>query len=275
MIYFRNNGEIREKYELTYDISKLNELKMKIIFNCGELSIVKKECKYGSIPTEGSLRHGPDNSYHYMMDVHYKESKKKAKEWDHYEVYEVNLFYCDYKDYMCPDLVEFIEGFIYNGKGINDIFNRDFKKAGCFQKVKDKILYLQQTIADTSQNYSLKRNQKVEELNHYYEELIKKSVDIEQQIKELNTWTSKTKQELLDFDKKHYEKMNELNNKLKYYLSIEELNKNQEDITKYIEELISLVKFDLIDTISLEEIERVREFQSNKNTKEKKLIKKL
>ncbi len=72
-------------------------------------------------------------------------------------------------------------------------------------------------------------------------------------------------------DKDYLSKMKELNEKLKYYLSIEKQNKNQEDVTKYIEELYSLVNIRLIDQISLDEIKRVRDFQSNIISKEKEM----
>ncbi len=68
--------------------------------------------------------------------------------------------------------------------------------------------------------------------------------------------------------------MKELNDKLKYLLSIEKLNESQEDSSKYIEELLSFVDIRLVDTISLEEIERVRSFQSKElPEKEMKLLK--
>ena len=54
----------------------------------------------------------------------------------------------------------------------------------------------------------------------------------------------------------------DLNDRLKYLLSIEKLNEDQEDPSNYINTLIGLVDIKLIDTISLEEIERVRSFQS-------------
>jgi hypothetical protein len=63
-------------------------------------------------------------------------------------------------------------------------------------------------------------------------------------------------------DKEHVARMKELNDRLKYLLSIEKLNENQEDSSNYINTLLGLVDIKLIDTIRLEEIERVRSFQS-------------
>jgi hypothetical protein len=72
-------------------------------------------------------------------------------------------------------------------------------------------------------------------------------------------------------EKYYLSKIKELNEKLKYYLRIEKQNKKQEDVTKYIEELYSLVDIRLIDQISLDEIKRVQDFQSNKISKEKEI----
>ena len=74
--------------------------------------------------------------------------------------------------------------------------------------------------------------------------------------------------ELLNMDKEHVARMKELNERLKYLLSIEKLNENQEDSSNYINTLLGLVDIKLIDTISLEEIERVRSFQSEEIPKQ-------
>ncbi len=276
MIYFRDNGEIREKYEILFDKQKLVELQRKVAKRCGEQSIVKKECKLCYIPRSDSFYQDRDSKlYHYCDEVHYKVSGNKTTEWDHYDEYEVDLYNCDYKDYICPVLVNFIEKIRYNDdKSIEALFNHDFQSISKFLTVKEKIVCLQEEIADVSQDYLIKRKEKVDELNLSYEELTKKAGDIEQHIKELNSWTSKMKKELLNMDKKHVSKMKELNDKLKYLLSIEKLNESQEDSSKYIEELLSFVDIRLVDTISLEEIERVRSFQSKElPEKEMKLLK--
>ena len=279
MIYFRDNGNIREKYEVTFDKEKLVALKKIVATRCGELSIVEDLRKYGFIPHNDSFRQELDGIYHYYDDVQYKVSSKKTTEWDHYDEYEVDLYKCKFKDYICPELVRFIEEVIYcnyrNSKSIEKIFNRDFKRIKSFPKVKEKIVNLQEEMARVSQEYVSQRQKKVEELNRSYEELSKGSDDIEQYIKDLNEWTNKMKKELLNMDKNHAAKIKELNDKLEFLFSIEKLNEGQEDLSKYIEELERLVEFRLADTISLEEIERVKSFQSNElSEKEMKLVRK-
>jgi hypothetical protein len=269
MIFFRNYGNEMEKYLVTVDTEKMKDLKTKIALQCGEQSTKKKTVK---IVPESNTFYREDDTYHYYREVHSKLSKRKGVEWDHYYEYEVNLYDCVYIDYLCPPLVTFISEFFYDEqKSITIIFDRKLQELCSFPKVKDKIVMLQNEIASVSQSYKDKRNKIVEELNKKYKELNQNIGDIESHIKEINDWTSKTKKELLTMDKDYLSKIKELNEKLKYYLSIEKQNKNQEDVTKYIEELYSLVDIRLIDKISLDEIKRVKDFQSNKISKEKEI----
>ena len=275
MIYFRNNENEREKYLIIYDDEKLADLKLRVALHCGEKSVKKEEVKHA--PRSYSFYH-EDGTYHYREEVHSKLSKNKGVEWDHYYDYEVDLYDCEYIDYTCPPLVNFIGELYYDEKkAVAQLFNRDLKDVSSFPRVKDKIVMLQDEIAGVSQSYAENRSKKAEELNKSYAGLTQNVEDIESHIKKLHAWTSKTKKELLDMDKAHVAKMKELNDRLKYLLSIEELNKNQEDVAGYIEELYGLVDIRLIDKISLDEIKRVREFQSEKMTQEEemKLLKKL
>ena len=279
-LYFRNNGEEREKYEVSYDRKALEELQIKIAKNCGELNIVKTECKYCDIPHNDylHLEYLTDNKkvYHYYTDVHYKISGNKATEWDHYDEYEVDLYYCDYKDYTCPELVRFIDEIIYGEKkAITKIFNGEYKKYSVFPKVKDKLLQLQDEIASCTNEYNIKRQKRLEELNKSYNELSSKSNDIEKQIEKLNNWTKTTRKELLSMDKEHMSKIKELSKRLDYLTSIENQNMNQENLSNYLEEVLSHIHIKLIDKMSLSEIKRVRDFESTEivtDTKEMKLI---
>ena len=275
MIYFRNNGELREKYSITFDKKGLEKLQVEVAKRCGEQSIVKKECKYGYIPRNESFHHDYDkDEYHYIDEVHSKLSGNKATEWDQYDEYEVDLYNCDYKDYYCPPLVGFIERILcYDRKVYGTFFSKNFQKLCYFSKVKEKLMSLQIEISTVSQAYLTARQKKVDELNKVYEELTKNDGDIEKRIKELNAWTSKMKKELLNMDKEHVTRMKELNERLKYLLSIEKLNESQEDVSKYIDSVLDLVDIRLVDSISLEEIERVRSFQSKENLEQgKKLL---
>ncbi len=264
MIYFNNNGNEMEKYLITYDTEKLRDLKVRIALHCGEQSKQTERVKV--IPSSYSF-YSKDDEYHYYGEIHSKLSKYKGTDWDEYYEYEVDLYDCDYIDYLCPPLVGFITEIGYGKKqAITKLFNRDLQDVCSFPKVKDKISMLQDEIASVTQSYTDKRSKVVEELNKSYAGLSKNTEDIENHIKELHAWTSKMKKELLKLDKAHLSKMKELNDRLKYFLSIEKMNINQEDLTSYIEELYSLVDIRLIDTISLDEIERVRNFQSERVT---------
>ena len=269
MIYFRNNGNEREKYLITYDDEKLKDLILRVALHCGEQSIKKEEVKHA--PRSYTF-YNNDDEYHYYGEVHSKLSKNKGVEWDHYEEYEVDLYDCEYIDYLCPPLVSFITD-IYcdDKKAMTKLFNRNLKDVCNFPKVKDKIIALQEEITGVTQSYSERRNNKVEELNKSYASLTQNVENIEDQIKQLQAWTSKTKKELLKMDKDYLLKMNELNDRLKYLLSIEKQNENQEDVTSYIEEIYSLVDIRLIDKISLDEINRVRDFQSGRISPEKEM----
>lgn len=125
-------------------------------------------------------------------------------------------------------------------------------------------MLLQEEITSASQSYTDSKRRKVEELNKICTDLAQNSEDIESQIKKLQILTSKTKKELLYVDNA-------------YFTKIEELNRDQEDVSSYIKELYSLVDIRLIDKIRLDEIKRVREFQSEKIEQENEihLLKKL
>ncbi len=73
---------------------------------------------------------------------------------------------------------------------------------------------LQEGIASVSQGYMDSKRKRVEELNKKYADLTQNKEDIESQIKKLHIWTSKTQKELLDMDKVHISKIEELNNRL-------------------------------------------------------------
>ncbi len=269
MIYFRNNGNEREKYLITYDDEKIKDLGTRVALHCGEQSIKREEVEYAP---KSNTFYEKEDGYHYYTEVHSKLSKNKGVKWDHYDEYEIDLYDCEYIDYLCPPLVTFIADIYYDEKkAFQKLFNRNIKDVSSFPKVKDKIMILQDEIARITQNYSERRNKKVEELNRSYESLTQNIGDIESHIKELHTWTSKTKRELLDMDRAHLSKMKELNEKLKYLLSIEKQNENQEDVGPYIDELYSLVDIKLVDRISLDEIKKVREFQSEKVTSEQEM----
>ena len=66
MIYFRNNGNEREKYLITYDDEKIKDLILRVALHCGEQSIKKEEVKYA--PRSYTF-YNNDDEYHYYGEV--------------------------------------------------------------------------------------------------------------------------------------------------------------------------------------------------------------
>ena len=102
--------------------------------------------------------------------------------------------------------------------------------------------------------------------------------DVGEKLTELSSWVKEAKSSLETMDKEQEKRLKELNDQLTYYLSIESLNKHQEDLTPYLVELLSLVQYRLIDSISMDTIHRVQNFNSEKherltNTKPKQFVK--
>ena len=255
MIYFQNNGNEREKYEIEFDYKQLDELAKKVAKKCGELSIVHDERKLCYVPRSDSYSMDTkSDTYHYITDVKTKKSGNKAKEWDHYDEYEVDLYFCDYNDYICPELVNFIKKITYEDKdAIRKLFTKDFKSISKFPTVKEKIEQLKEEISAHQQEYTSRKNERVEALNRRYNEMTEKPLNIEKQIRQLKEWASQTEKELAEMDKKYTTEKEELNNRLSHLISIEALNENQEDVSKYVIELLSLIEIRLIDKISLDE----------------------
>lgn len=75
-------------------------------------------------------------------------------------------------------------------------------------------MLLQDEITSASQSYTDSKRRKVDELSKIYTDLAQNSEDIETQFKKLQIRTSKAKKELLDMDKVHISKIEELNNRL-------------------------------------------------------------
>lgn len=278
MIYFVNKNGERLKYLINFDTEELNALAKKVALNCGELRLVRKECALKYVPS-GRFFHRDydDNTNHYYDDIRYSKSGNKTTEWDHYDEYEVDLYNCEYKDYLCPELVDFINRIMYEDKKTIDIvFNGDFRSVSKFPTVKEKIAQLQKELASNSESYVLKRQNRVNDFSDRYTEMKNKQQgDLEKQIKELHSFATKAEKELLKIDKNYSAKAKELKDKLDYLLSIEKLNEHQEGVAKYLEELKSLIEIKLIDRMSLDEIQRVKDFQSTEEPEEEEKGKQL
>lgn len=265
--YIRTTKEGREKYEVTLDEKKLEELKIRIAKNCGELSIVHKECEYGYIPHEKYMTRTHDKTIHYYEDVHYYESGNKKEDWHGYERYEIGLYYCDYKDFTCPRLVNFIDKILYMDKeSIEKLFNGDLSELCSDLTVKEKIVVLKKEIDKITKDYNLKRNKKAHDLKEKYNLLDDNITNLDNKINELQAYVSIAKSELSKIDNIYNDKIQELNKQLEYLLSISSLNERQEDVSNYVKEMLNYVEYRLVDTISNEELKKYHDFFSNKTT---------
>lgn len=280
MIYFRNVEDHREKYDIQFDYDALEELCKRIARNCGEVELVRDERKFCHIPRNDSFHEDYDTHvYHYYDEVTSKVSGNKAKEWDHYDEYEVDLYNCQYKDYTCPELVSFIQKLGWSDKkSIDTLFKGDLRFLTVFPTVKEKISSVQAEIKRANDSYDKKRKKKVKEMNEKYQSMNQTDFDLGKQLDTLNSWIKKVKRELEQMDRDHEEQIKRLTDQLKYLLSIESLNTHQEDLTPYVVELLGMVHYRLIDSISNETLQRVSQFHSEKherisNAKPKQFVK--
>lgn len=262
MIYIKDNKDVLEKYDVIFDQTKLEELKSRVIKNCSEIRRVKTECKLCYVPHGDIHEFDEDRKatlYHYE-DVKYKKSGNTATEWDHYDEYEVDLYDCEYTEYKCQYLADFISDIIIGKeKSITILFNRDLKSIDRFPTVKKQIALLRRMLSKKSSDHKL-MEAKINELNTKYNEFSKKTTNISESYKELESLISSYTEEISKLENKDNERVKQIRNELNYLLSIEELNQNQQPIDAYFEELISLVEFRLVDTIGKNEINRINEF---------------
>ncbi len=280
MIYFRNVEDRREKYDIQMNYDALEELCKRIAKNCGEVELVRDERKLCHVPRNDCFHEDYDTHvYHYYDEVTSKVSGNKTTEWDHYDEYEVDLYNCQYKDYTCPELVSFIQKLGWSDKkSIDTLFKGDLRFLTVFPTVKEKIQSLQAEIKRVKDSYDKRRKKKVKEMNEKYQSMNQSDFDLGSQLDTLNSWIKKVKKELEQMDHDYEEQMKKLNDQLKYYLSIESLNTHQEDLAPYVVELLGLVQYRLIDSISLDTLKRVSQFHSEKderfpNAKPKQFVK--
>lgn len=262
MIYIKDDKDVLEKYDVIFDQTRLEELKSRVIKNCSEIRRVKTECKLCYVPHGDIHEFDEDRKatlYHYE-DVKYKKSGNTATEWDHYDEYEVDLYDCEYTEYKCQYLADFISDIIIGKeKSITILFNRDLKSIDRFPTVKKQIALLRRMLSKKSSDHKL-MEAKINELNNKYSEFSKKTTNISESYKELESLISSYTEEISKLENKDNERVKQIRNELNYLLSIEELNQNQQPIDAYFEELISLVEFRLVDTIGKNEINRINEF---------------
>ena len=258
MIYINQNNNILEKYEVIFDKNKIENLLMKVIKRCSEKHKIKEERIY--IPNNGPgyqvvLDYNKENIV-YIENVTATKTGKTMTLYEDYYPYETDIYNCQYLKYIAPNFAGFISELIYNPNSIIPyLFNQDFTTIKHFPTVEEKINKLNLEITKLKTEYTNTINNNIEIKTKNYDELI--------QLKELlsNNNTSKI--------------IKEKEIELTQLLELNKLNKDQEPITEYLEELKSLVNFKLIDTINLSEIDKINSFFEEKiiNIKTKKLTK--
>lgn len=113
MIYFKRNNEYLEKYKVSYDKEKIEELKERIIWDCSKIEHVSFCSDYGAgIKDERLVK---NFSSVYVGEKEYWEETR-------------SIYRYTFDQYVPSELVRYIDGLL-NGvsSSIDMIFNYDFK----------------------------------------------------------------------------------------------------------------------------------------------------
>lgn len=193
MIYFKQKGNLIEKYEVSFDKEKVEALKERIIYECSFIEHRVFVSDYGA----------GYKDYRLVRNL----TKVKVGEKDYFE--ETRTIYrYTYDEYIPPKLVDYINSFI-NGSStsLNLILNYDFSGD----------MSIDERINNSTEEFNLIP------VDNIYEK------------------------------KKQLEKIDSL-------LKAKIINENQKDIKPYYQELMSLIHFELVDSITYEEINRFESF---------------
>ncbi len=262
-IYIRNNNDVLEKYAVIYDEAKLEDLKMRVIKNCSEITKAKEECIKSRIPNNHLYYVCKDSKILEIVwhdDIKYRKNGKQTKMYDHYDWYYEDLYDCSYTRYSCQPLSRFIEMITYgNEEFLEILFEKDFSLVGKNPTVKEKIAMLQQELSDVTNNYLLKRKEKLDELKIKYAILDKEANSIENYSK-IGDLIESVNCDVSELEKACNKKEKAIKSELNRLLKIEKDNEKQEDVDKYFNELVGLVKFELVDTLNKNDIYRINEF---------------
>lgn len=216
MIYFRKNGEVIEKYQISFDKEEIEKLKKKIINNCSFIKHEEYESDYSPRFTDEIIRNFT--------------SIPTGKEKEYFEETR-DIYRYSYDEYKPPYLVELINQLLNgNSKVIDKILNYDISTKST---IDDRIDLANQEFNKIAPENITKKKQKLKEL----EDLVK----------------------------------------------AKELNKGQQSIESYYNQLIGLISFNIIDSLSVSELGRIESFLeielANKvigsDSKEKAVVKSL
>lgn len=117
MIYFKDEGKIRKKYEISLDKAALERIKIEIINNCSRI----KHHDYETTKTP--------NYFDYLKIRNYKEEEIGIRESRDFYSSDETLYHVIYDEYEYPYLVEIIDKLL-NGEvnAIDEILNPNFEK---------------------------------------------------------------------------------------------------------------------------------------------------
>ena len=190
MIYFKKNNEYLEKYEVTYDKEKVEQLKQRIIFECSRVEHREYCSDYGSCIRDRKLV----KNFRAVI-VGEKEYWEETRD----------IYKYTYDEYVPSDLVNHIDGLLNNvSSSIDNIFNYNFKNDKSIDEVINEAMI-------TFNNIDPER-------------LFQK----QQQLKYINN-----------------------------LLESKRVNDTQKDIKPYYKELITLINFELIDKILINDVNKV------------------
>ena len=244
---------------MKYD-EKIEKLRQRIIMNCGEKHLMHEELKESQIPRyESWIDDEYGTKVFYYENVTKRKSGNKATEWDHYDDYEVDLFYCDYTLYICPYLVYFLDSLVEE-ENLTIIFNIDFTSVPEFLTVEVKIVLLKNKIDESQATYVSEKEKKLDELNKKYKSFNKKNSSISNSYEELQELIENIKNEISSIESKSEIETKVYGEELEKYMIIRNINKHQEPSTNYFYELVELIEFKLVDTINISDIDRINEF---------------
>lgn len=171
MIYFKKNNEYLEKYEVTYDKEKVEQLKERIVFECSRIEHRQYTSDYGS----------------YIRDEKLVKNFKAVLVGKH-EYWEEtrNVYKYTYDEYVPSDLVKYIDELLNDfPSSIDKIFNYDFKNDKTIDDLINEAMIKfnnmnQEDVIDKQQHLkyldnlleSKRINSTQKDIRPYYQELI-------------------------------------------------------------------------------------------------------
>ncbi len=171
MIYFAKNIDTIDKYNVTFDRIKVEDLKNEIIDNCSYIKHVEYESDYGPLFGNGKRIIENFNAFQVGTKEYFEETR--------------TIYKYSFDEYFPPRLVDYIDSLLkFKSSALNNILNYDLSKDNT--SIDNKIDKANAEFMNTNVDNIEKRKEILDEI----EELLKE--------KELN----KNQKELLPYYKK-------------------------------------------------------------------------